>query len=76
MKKTKTIISAIVSLLILIVILQNTQAVETRLLFMKVTMPRALLLVVTLLVGFVIGIVAASHFSGKLAKSQKNSQKT
>jgi len=68
MKKTKTIIAVTVLLLILIVILQNTQAVETRLLFMKITMPRALLLFVTLLVSFVIGIVAASHFAGKSPK--------
>ena len=72
MKKIKTIIAVAVSLLILIVILQNTQAVETRLLFMKITMPRALLLFITLLVGFVIGIVTMSHFAGKPAEFQRN----
>jgi len=70
MKRMKNIIVLVISLLILIVVLQNTQSVETRLLFMKVTMPRALLLFVTLLVGFVIGIVATSHFTGKSPKAK------
>ena len=43
---------AIVALLVLVVVLQNTEAVETKLLFMSVTMPRAAFLFVTLLVGF------------------------
>ena len=76
MTKIKSILAITVSLLILIIILQNTQAVEARLLFMKATMPHTLLLLVTLLIGFVIGIVTASHFSGKPAKSLKNNQKT
>lgn len=43
----------------LIVILQNMQSVETRFLFFKVTMPNAVLLTLTLLVGFVIGYLLA-----------------
>jgi uncharacterized integral membrane protein len=70
MKKMKNIITLVISLLIAIIVLQNTQSVETKLLFMKVTMPRALLLLVTLLVGFVIGIAATSHFAGKTPKTK------
>ena len=71
MKKTKNIITLVISLLILIIVLQNTQSVETELLFMKVTMPRALLLFIILLVGFVVGIVTTSNFMTKSSESAK-----
>ncbi|MHC4114274.1 MAG: lipopolysaccharide assembly protein LapA domain-containing protein [Planctomycetota bacterium] len=71
MKKMKNIITLVISLLIVIIVLQNTQSVETELLFMKVTMPRALLLFITLLVGFVVGIVTTSHFMTKSPGSTK-----
>ena len=70
MKKMKNIITLVISLLIVIIVLQNTQSVETELLFMKVTMPRALLLFITLLVGFVVGIVTTSHFMTKSPKTK------
>ena len=47
MKKFKTITIAVVIVLVLIVILQNTQSVETKILFVKVIMPRAFLLMLT-----------------------------
>lgn len=52
----------ILALLILIIVLQNTEAVETRILFMTLTMPRAALLFGTLIVGFVIGLLSAGRF--------------
>jgi len=65
MKKAK-IIALIVSLvLVLIVSLQNTQAVETKLLFTTVTMPRVLLLVLTFTVGLIAGIILASSILRK-----------
>jgi len=54
---------AIVAVLGIIVVLQNTQAVETKLLFVTVTMPRAVLLFVTLVIGFVIGVLAAEKIT-------------
>jgi uncharacterized integral membrane protein len=63
MKKAKLITAGILALLIVIVILQNTEAVETRLLFVTVTMPRALLLMITLVVGFAIGIIAPGMYA-------------
>jgi hypothetical protein len=45
---------------VIIVVLQNTQSVETRILLVTLSMPRAVLLFVTLLLGFVLGLVAAS----------------
>ena len=41
--KIKVVAAAVVALLVLIVVLQNTEAVETKLLFVSVTMPRAAL---------------------------------
>ena len=66
--KIKIIIATLLGILILIVVLQNTEAVETKLLFMSVTMPRAALLFGTLLVGFALGVLMA----GRLVGSSRN----
>jgi uncharacterized integral membrane protein len=66
--KAKFIIVLVISLLTLILILQNTTAVETKILFMTITMPRALLLLVTFLVGFIAGLIAMSVITGKSSK--------
>lgn len=58
-------------LLILIVILQNTQPVETRFLFITITLPNAVLLGVTLLIGIVLGILVTLAFSSDRWKSKK-----
>jgi uncharacterized integral membrane protein len=60
MKRLRTLVIALVAVLVIIVVLQNTQSVETRILFVTLAMPRAVLLFVTLLVGFVLGLVAAN----------------
>jgi putative membrane protein len=59
MKRTKTIVVLVLAVLAAIIILQNTQTVETRILFVTISMPRALLLFVTLMVGFGLGILVA-----------------
>ena len=61
MNKLKLVAIAVASLVVLIVVLQNTQAVETNLLFLTVTMPRAALLFGTLIIGFAIGVLTAGH---------------
>jgi putative membrane protein len=60
MKRLRTLVFALVAVLVIIVVLQNTQSVETRILLVTLSMPRAVLLFVTLLLGFVLGLVAAS----------------
>ena len=65
MSRWKLIAIVIIAVAAIIVVAQNTQAVETRLLFMTVTMPRAILLLITLLVGFVLGMLAAGRMSRK-----------
>jgi len=63
MSRWKLVAVAIVAILAIIVVLQNTQAVETKLLFLTVTMPRAVLLFVTLVIGFAIGVLAAEKIT-------------
>jgi uncharacterized integral membrane protein len=59
--KVKVVGIAVIVLIVLIVVLQNTQAVETKLLFLTVTMPNAALLFGTLIIGFAIGVLTAGH---------------
>jgi uncharacterized integral membrane protein len=65
MKKTKKITAIILAFIGIIIAFQNTEPVETQLLFFKVTMPRAILLFITLAIGFVTGILVSLIFSKK-----------
>lgn len=56
-KNLKPIIIGIAAVLVLIVILQNTTQVDTRILFLTITMPRALLLAVVAALGFLAGLL-------------------
>jgi putative membrane protein len=71
MKRAKLIGILTAIVLGLIVILQNTQPVETRILFIKITMPNAILLGLALLVGVAIGILMALRTSGKRDTTRK-----
>ncbi len=55
MHKAKHILWIILLILAVIIILQNTAAVETKILFFTITMPRAVLLLITAVVGYAIG---------------------
>lgn len=59
MQRFKIIVVAVLTIVLLIVVAQNTEPVETRLLFATVTMPRAALLVITGMIGFAIGLLTA-----------------
>jgi uncharacterized integral membrane protein len=61
MNKLKLLGIACLVLIVVVVVLQNTQTVETKLLFFTVTMPNAALLFGTLIIGFAIGVIAAAH---------------
>jgi uncharacterized integral membrane protein len=65
MSRWKLIAGAIIGILTVIVVAQNTQAVETRLLFISLTMPRAVLLFITMAIGFVIGLLTAEKIVRK-----------
>jgi uncharacterized integral membrane protein len=76
MKKVTLIIILIVAVLGIIVVLQNTQAVDTRILFITVTMPRAVLLFVATMFGFAVGVLVSIALlrkskSGKKAETGK-----
>ena len=68
MKKVKLIAIIVISILAFIIFLQNTESVETKILFMQVSMPRAILLILTFIVGFVAGTITTSML---LRKSEK-----
>ena len=51
----KKIIVLVLVVLLMVFIIQNTQVVEVKLLFWKVSMSRALMLLGTLVIGFVSG---------------------
>ncbi len=59
MPKLKLIALLVLAVLAVVLVLQNTQAVATRLLFVRVSMPLAALLALTLLIGFAGGVLAA-----------------
>jgi len=65
MDKAKLIVALILAVLTVVVVLQNTEAVSTKLLFVTVTMPRVLLLFLVLAVGFVLGIIASLSWTKK-----------
>lgn len=63
MGRIKVIAILIAVILGAIVILQNTQPVETRFLFARIIMPNAVLLGITLLIGVAIGLLVALTIS-------------
>jgi uncharacterized integral membrane protein len=68
MKKYKIIVILVVLLLSLIVILQNSESVETEILFWTFTLPRAFLLFLTFMFGFIAGLLVIIGFEGKVKK--------
>ena len=65
MSRIKLISLLVLAVLAILLVLQNTQGVATRLLFVTVTMPLAALLALTLLVGFAAGVLAALNVGRK-----------
>lgn len=76
MKKAKIIVIAVITLLALIIFIQNTENVKTKLLFTTITMPQVLLLMLTFMAGFVVGLITAGHVLTKSPKSGSSSRKT
>ena len=62
MKKAKLIGIIIISLLVLIIFLQNTQSAETKLLFVTIKMPIVILLMLTVLMDFIGGLSQRATF--------------
>lgn len=62
MQRLKLLVALVFTGLLVLLILQNTEPVQTRLLFVTVTMPRAALLFFAGLSGFIVGLMAALRF--------------
>jgi uncharacterized integral membrane protein len=75
MNQLKVVAIAVLAVVVVIVVLQNTQAVETKLLFLTLTLPNAVLLFGTLIVGFTIGVLTAGHIVS-LAKRRRPEELT
>jgi putative membrane protein len=75
MAKGRLVFAAFLALLATTVILQNTQPVETKILFLNIFLPHALLLLVTLLTGFALGVIMTMVFSRKSKKRKENSSR-
>lgn len=71
MGKAKPILIAVVALLGIIIILQNTASIQTNILFLTIIMPRAVLLFVTLLLGVVIGVFSSFWFGRKRRQAKQ-----
>ena len=59
MQHAKLITTLVLSSLVLIIVLQNTEPVVTKILFISITMPRAVLLFGTTMLGFALGVMAS-----------------
>lgn len=60
MRRIKWLLFAVVVALTTIVAFQNLDTVDTKLLFVKISMPQAALLLTTLAVGFLLGLSSAA----------------
>ena len=65
MERFRMISIGLLALLGVIIILQNTAPVETKLLFLTITMPRAILLMGTTLIGFALGVLVSLYFQSR-----------
>jgi uncharacterized integral membrane protein len=63
--KIKLVVMIVVVVLAVIIFLQNTESVETRILLLTVEMSRALLLVLTFLLGLLTGVLLTTNFLRK-----------
>ena len=68
MVRVKLIAGLVLVAVILVVVFQNKQPVETKLLFVTLTMPRAALLGLTMLIGIAVGILVTLGLSGRKPK--------
>ena len=65
MSRAKLVVTAILVILIVIVVLQNLESVPVDILAWHPKLPKALLLIVTLAIGYAAGLVTAGFRSGR-----------
>lgn len=71
MRKVKLIVIVVVSVLAVIILLQNTEPVQARILFWTVLMSRALLMMLMFALGFIAGILVSTYFLRKTSGKAK-----
>jgi uncharacterized integral membrane protein len=71
MRKVKLIAIVVVSILTLIILLQNTEPVQARILLATVQMSLALLMMLMFVLGFVVGILVPTYFLRKAGGKAK-----
>jgi uncharacterized integral membrane protein len=75
--RVKVIAVIVLGIIAAIIALQNLEPVATRLMFATVTMPRIVVLLIMLAIGFVLGIVLSLAWATRLlaAKREKHSSR-
>lgn len=71
MRKIKLITIIVISILTIVILLQNTEAVQARVLFATAQMSLALLMMLTFVLGFVVGILVPTYFLRKTDSKAK-----
>ena len=71
MNKTKLIVIGVLVIIAFVLTIQNTQPVNTHILFFTITMPRAVLLLLMTLIGFAIGVFTVFHYIGRRKKAER-----
>jgi len=66
--KLKIVGVIVLAIVIIVLVLQNTETVRTKIFFVTIEMPRAVLLFVTWLVGVAVGLLLALPKVGKKEK--------
>lgn len=69
MKQLRLIVLVVLTVLIVVLALQNTETVDTRLLFATVSMPRAVLIFTSAAIGFLLGVLASVYWARKGEKA-------
>jgi uncharacterized integral membrane protein len=71
MRKVKLVVIIVISILTIVILLQNAEPVQARVLFATVQMSRALLMMLTFVLGFVVGILVPTYFLRKTGGTAK-----
>jgi len=76
MNKLKLYAALILAILVIVLIIQNIEPVETKLLFVTIVMPRAALLAIVMLIGMATGILLSMGLFSKNKKKNKSQPKS
>ena len=74
MNKTKLIIIGVLIIIAAVVTIQNTQPVNTHILFFTFTMPRAFIMLLMALIGFAVGVFTVFHYMGRRNQQKQKSE--